>query len=138
MNTPTKDKIEVWARIDATLDAYRALSKLYPKADAAWLEGDVIDAVNSGRPAYFTMATYNNQLAMQFAAIANKVNLSAAVAHVDRKQDDTIRHSQRDWMLASLIPLGPDARAEIDLARGTISVTHYLLIKSAALKGANR
>lgn len=99
--------------IETTIRAIRALGDLLRSSDAS-CEDLAIEAVQCGRPAFWTSATYHNQAAVRFAQLANSGRLDDALAACAIA--DIEAASPRE-LIASLIPLNPRAREALAEAR---------------------
>lgn len=100
--------------ITDALRAVRALSHLHG-SHSTMGEECVIAAVQAGRAAYWTTASYHNQAAMAVLELANRCDLTSALAlfAVDHHPSYAAR---RDYLLGTLIPLNGKARQDINRA----------------------
>jgi hypothetical protein len=84
-------------------------------------ENDAIDAAREGRPAYWTTATYHNQIARLVVEQANREGLDAVLNRLaDDESPVTARH--KTALLSELIPLNASAINEIAAARGSAAL----------------
>ena len=100
------------------LSAITVLSALHRNPDSE-AQRAAVEAEQQGRAAYWSTATYHNQLACIMLVLANKRGVGAALAHcADDAHRNEARHSW--FLLDSLIPLNPAAVAELAAARSRL------------------
>lgn len=107
--------------ITDTLKAIRALSDLHG-THSTIDEERALDAVQAGRAAFWTTASYHNQIAGIFLTAVNRSGLAFALKQCARDEDpDYMRHSA--YLLGTLVPLNPPACAAVNAAWSSIGET---------------